>query len=86
MASEQSPLTVIRSPTAIDELDDVWRWNAGRYSVPHADAYLRYLKESIAGLASSYARGKKVSTRPDALCRHQAENQRAWPCGRLQFQ
>jgi plasmid stabilization system protein ParE len=65
MASEQSPLTVIRSPTAIDELDDVWRWNAGRYGVPHADAYLRYLKESIAGLASSYARGKRVSTRPD---------------------
>ena len=28
MASEKSPLTVIRSPTAIDELDDVWRWNA----------------------------------------------------------
>jgi len=31
----------------------------------HADAYLHYLKECIAGLASSYARGKTVSTRPD---------------------
>ena len=65
MASEKSSLTVIRSPTALDELDGVWRWNAEHYSVPHADAYLRFLKESIAGLASSYARGKAVSTRPD---------------------
>ena len=65
MASRKSPLTVIRSPTAIDDLDDIWRWNAEHYSVPHADAYLRYLKESIADLANSYARGKTVSTRPD---------------------
>ena len=50
MASEKPPLTVIRSPTAIDELDDVWRWNAEHYSVPHADAYLRFLKASIAGV------------------------------------
>jgi plasmid stabilization system protein ParE len=35
------------------------------YGVPHADVYLRYLKESIAGLASIYARGKTVITRPD---------------------
>ncbi len=65
MASKKFPLTVIRSPAAIDELDQVWRWNAEHYSVPHADAYLRFLQESIAGLASSYARGKAVSTRPD---------------------
>jgi len=65
MASEQSPLTVIRSSTAIDELDGIWRWNAARYGAPHADTYLQYLKESIAGLASGYARGKTVSTRPD---------------------
>ncbi|MGD0461685.1 MAG: type II toxin-antitoxin system RelE/ParE family toxin [Tepidisphaeraceae bacterium] len=65
MASGKSRLTIIRSPTAIDELDGVWRWNAERYGVTHADAYLRYLKESIADLANSYARGKTVSTRPD---------------------
>jgi plasmid stabilization system protein ParE len=64
MASEQSPLTVIRSPTAIDELHDVWRWNAARYGAAHADAYLRFLKESIAGLGINYVRGKKVSARP----------------------
>jgi hypothetical protein len=36
MASEKSPLTVIRSPTAIDELDDVWRWNAVGIPAPNA--------------------------------------------------
>ena len=65
MASEKSPLTVIRSPAAIDELDGVWRWNADHYSLYHADAYLRFLKESIAELAGGYAKGKTVSSRPD---------------------
>ncbi len=65
MASTKSPLTIIRSSVAIDELDGVWRWNAGRYGASHADAYLHYLNGCIANLASSYARGKMVSSRPD---------------------
>jgi len=63
MASEKSALVVIRAPTAIDELDDIWRWNAERYSVSHADAYLRFLEENIANLANNYATGKMVATR-----------------------
>ncbi len=65
MATQKSPLTVIRSPTAIDELDAVWRWNADRYGASHADIYLDFLKEGIADLANSYSEGKTVSTRPD---------------------
>ncbi len=64
MASDK-PLTLIRSPAAIDELHDIWQWNARYYSASHADSYLRYLTESIADLSSSYARGKVVATRPD---------------------
>jgi plasmid stabilization system protein ParE len=65
MASKKSPLTVIRSPTAIDELDEIWQWNAERHGVPHADGYLRYLKENIDALARDYAKGKAVGGRPD---------------------
>lgn len=65
MATQKSPLTVIRSPTAIGELDAVWRWNAEHYSPPHADAYLDFLKERIADLANSDIKGNTVSTRPD---------------------
>jgi plasmid stabilization system protein ParE len=65
MASKKSPLTVIQSATAIDELDDIWRWNAHHYSSPHADKYLRYLKESIATLSGNFAVGKTVGSRPD---------------------
>jgi plasmid stabilization system protein ParE len=65
MASEKSPLAVIRSPAAIDDLDEIWRWNAERYGVPHADSYLRYIKGAIDGLASSYAKGKAVGGRAD---------------------
>ncbi len=36
-----------------------------RYGVSHADVYLHYLKQCIADLAVSYARGKTVGTRPD---------------------
>jgi plasmid stabilization system protein ParE len=65
MASDKSPLTVIRSPAAIDELHEIWRWNAGRYGVGQADGYLRYLAEYIAKLATTYAKGKMVGSRPD---------------------
>jgi len=75
MATEKPPLTVILSPTALDELDDIWRWNADHYSVSHADDYLAYLNQSIGDLAENYVRGKAVSTRRDlhyVLIRHRS--------------
>jgi plasmid stabilization system protein ParE len=65
MASNKLPLRVIRAPAAIDELHDIWQWNAGHYGASHADDYLRYLTESIADLATHYDRGKLVPGRPD---------------------
>jgi plasmid stabilization system protein ParE len=65
MASRKPTLKLIRSATAIDELDAIWRWNAEQYGVPHADKYLRFLADQIAALANNFDRGKRVSTRPD---------------------
>jgi plasmid stabilization system protein ParE len=65
MAAQQSPLAVIRSPSAIDELHAIWLWNVQRYGVDHADDYLRFLNDGIEDLSRSYARGKMIRTRPD---------------------
>lgn len=46
MASEQSPLPVIRSLTSIHELHEIWIWNVKTYGVSHADGYLRFLEDS----------------------------------------
>ena len=65
MAAPEPTLTVIRSPTVIDELHGIWQWNAEHYSPPHADTYVRFLDKSIDDLARLYAKGKTVSLRPD---------------------
>ena len=65
MAPSEPALTVVLSPTAIDELFGIWHWNAERYSPAHADSYLRYLKTRIDDLASLHAQGKLVTGRPD---------------------
>src|SRR5580700_10359769 len=75
MASEKLPLTIIRSPTAIDDLHGIWRWNALRYNVAHADEYLHYLDDKIEALASGHFRGRSLRTHPDikyALVRRRA--------------
>lgn len=63
MASQKIKLIVIRSATAVDELHEIWQWNAQRYSVPHADEYLRFLKTAIDDLAETHTQGRAVSTR-----------------------
>jgi plasmid stabilization system protein ParE len=65
MASPELTLTVVLSPTAIDELHAIWLWNAVRYSTRHADEYVRYLKGQIDELARRYSHGTPVSSRPD---------------------
>lgn len=65
MAGDKPPLTVIRSPAAIDELQEIWQWNARFYSVNHADEYLRFLQDAIANLGSANTKGRQVIGRPD---------------------
>lgn len=57
--------TVILSPTVVDELHDIWRWNATQYSPTHADAYLGFVKKRIFGLGRHCLRGQTISLRPD---------------------
>ena len=65
MASPKRTLSVILSPTAIDERHGVWRWNAEHYSPLHADTYVRYLKGHIYDLARRHAQGKTAPDRPN---------------------
>jgi plasmid stabilization system protein ParE len=65
MASPERTLTVVLSPTAIDELHGVWLRNAEHYSPLHADTYVRYLKGRIYDLSWLYMQGKTVIGRPN---------------------
>lgn len=58
MASSESPLTVILSPEARDDLWEIWGDNVELYtSVEHADGYLDFLRTGINRLAVTYADG-----------------------------
>lgn len=65
MASPERTLNVILSPTATTELQEIWQWNAERYTPSHADIYLRHLKERVYSLARSHSQGQVVTGRPD---------------------
>ena len=65
MAAQRRSLRVIHSPTAGEELKEIWRWNAAHYDTVHANAYLQYVRQSIDDLSVNYAQGTVVSTRPD---------------------
>jgi plasmid stabilization system protein ParE len=67
MAFEKQNLKVIRSPRAIDDLHEIWQWNARHWTVEHADEYLIYVNDQIDQLAENYQKGRQVSERPD-LC------------------
>jgi plasmid stabilization system protein ParE len=65
MDPQKPTLKLVRAPTAIVELHEIWQWNAERYGIAHADDYLHYLKEAIEDLTAKYATGKTVPRRPD---------------------
>jgi plasmid stabilization system protein ParE len=67
MAATKPWLKVILAPSAIDELDGIWRWNVRTYNVRHANEYLNFLEERIASLSSEYGKGKRTNVRPDLL-------------------
>jgi plasmid stabilization system protein ParE len=58
-------LTVVLSPTVVDDLHGIWQWNAGHHSPAHADAYIAFLKARIYGLRRYFRQGRIVSARPD---------------------
>jgi plasmid stabilization system protein ParE len=64
MASQQ-PKRVVIAAAAVDELADVWRWNAQRYGPAHADAYVAFLKKGIDSLAVRFELGRSLPAQPD---------------------
>jgi plasmid stabilization system protein ParE len=56
MVAETPRVNLVLAPAAINDLAEIWRWNAERYSPAHADAYLSHLKASINELGTSYGR------------------------------
>lgn len=60
-----APKRIVYSPESIDELDQIWQWNAKIYSVSHADRYLAYLQRCIDTLRRGDRNGKQVAARLD---------------------
>ena len=65
MARKPPQLKVVISPRALNALDEIWDWNAGRYDVDHADNYVDFLTKKTKGLASAYLTGRVVATAPE---------------------
>lgn len=62
MDPQEPDKKIIISPTAIDELDKIWQWNADRYGTSRANAYTLTLDRAIDELRQGYAAGARVST------------------------
>lgn len=58
-------MNVVYTPVALDELDEVWDWNAQRHDANHATEYVRFLRDGIDSLSRDYGDGKVVEANVD---------------------
>jgi toxin ParE1/3/4 len=65
MAKRTRRLAVRISTTAADSLIEIWNWNAGRYGPDHADAYVQFVRDSVALLGTDPEHGRPVPTAPE---------------------
>lgn len=65
MDAKSPALAVIYSPTALDELDEIWDWNLEHNGFNQAQAYRQFLLENINSLAVQHNSGRTVATRSD---------------------
>ncbi len=63
--SAKGRLTVIYAKDAIREIEEIAGWNERTYDRAHARDCITFLERRIGGLASDFAKGRAVSTRPD---------------------
>jgi len=63
MAERSRKLSVSLAPAAQATLHEIWKWNAERYGVEHADHYLAFLRLTAYRLADEDFAGKPVPTR-----------------------
>lgn len=68
MAAEFDSLVVVFSPTAENELWEIWKYNAQTYSPEHADDYEEFLLGGINSLPSRYQLGNRVADWPQLRC------------------
>jgi plasmid stabilization system protein ParE len=65
MARKSLKLQVRYHDRAVRTLQQLWKWNAERYSSDHADQYVGFLKSKADLLGSNYPSGRCVPTRPE---------------------
>ena len=58
-------MNVVYTPVALNELDEVWDWNARRHDANHATEYIRFLKDGIANLSREPTSGSVVEADAD---------------------
>jgi plasmid stabilization system protein ParE len=58
-------MKIIITPTAYQDLEEIWRWNAKNYDKLHADEYLAFLNQGIDGLVSFHSRGIRLRKQSD---------------------
>jgi len=56
---------VVLTPTARDELSEIWVWNAKDRGILHADKYIEFLERSIATLSKKFEKGRLVGDHPN---------------------
>jgi plasmid stabilization system protein ParE len=64
MAKKPRQLTLRYSLLVNPRLAEVWRWNADRYGVAHADDFVNFLKEKTRALETEFSKGRVIPTRP----------------------
>src|SRR4051812_32078526 len=64
MEGEESKLTVLFSPSAIMDLDEIWEWNARHYGIDRAERYASLLLNETAKLATASYIGNSVPAAP----------------------
>jgi plasmid stabilization system protein ParE len=62
MAKQKPPLKIIYSPSATEDLHQIWIRNARERGIDHADTYVAFLKTKIDGLNDQA--GKMVFKNP----------------------
>ena len=63
---ESAPrLTVVYSPVALAELEEIWEWNIERQGARQAREYRQFLLAEINELGASFDLGRLVTSRPD---------------------
>lgn len=64
MGVDPARFQVVYARQALNELEEIWNWNATRYGGRHATEYVLFLESEISGLATEYLDGKVVEVNP----------------------